>query len=109
MSLIVYIIIMQIDLISSLMMLTGTGFFACHGWQYTKLWWMTPSDQPVPGEFWKKRRKQAIAAGIILFIGFSLPSRGEAVAQYAAWKVSNASIWDRMFADKAALEDVVGR
>ena len=109
MSLIAYIIIMQIDLISSLMMLTGTGFFACHGWQYAKLWWVTPSDQPTPCAFWKKCRKQAIVAGVVLLIGISLPNRAEAVAQYAAWKIANASVWDRLFADKAALENAGGR
>jgi hypothetical protein len=109
MSLVIYVAIMQIDLITSIMMLAGAGFFGYRGWQYLKLWWVTPSDEPVPCEFWRKHRKQSIVMGVILMLGMSLPSRTEAIAQYAGWRLANASLWDRVFADKASFEDAVGK
>lgn len=110
MSLIVYIAIMQIDLISSLMMLSGAGFFGYHGVKYARMWWSTPSDLPVAYVFWKQRRRQAVVAGAVLLIGMALPGRAEAVAQYAAWKVANASVWERIFSSgRTPLDEVIGR
>ncbi len=109
MSIAIYLFVMQVELISNTMLMAGLTFFGYYGWQYVKLWWHTPSDEPVPSVFWKKRRKQTIVAGAVLLIGLALPSRTEAVAQYAAWKVANASVWDRLFTDKASFADTVGR
>jgi hypothetical protein len=99
--------IMQIETIARFMFLGGFGFFAWHGVKYARLWWVTPCDQPVDYGLWRKWRRQTIAAALALVVSFSLPSRAEAVAQYVGYKVANASVWDRMFGDRASFEEGV--
>lgn len=107
MNTLIYILIMWIGAISTVMTLFGVVFFGYYGYQYVCAWWKTPSDQAVTyfTEFWAKKRKQAIVAALVLFLGLSMPSRGEAVAWYAAYKAANASVWDRLFSSKAAVEE----
>jgi accessory gene regulator protein AgrB len=98
MSLLIYILIMQIGFISTVCTLVGLGYFGLHAWRYIKIWWDTPSDEPVVyGGMWPKRKRQCIVMAVVLIVGISLPSRNEAIAMTAAWKVANASVWDRLF------------
>lgn len=97
MNAIVYIVIMNIDLIAKLLFLAPLIFFLYHGKKYIQLWWNTPSDQPVVYGFWTKLRRRTVTALVCLVVGLSLPSRGDVIAQYVGYKVANASLWDRMF------------
>lgn len=109
MNALICIAIMQIGTISNICVIGSLSFFGYHFVKYARVWWVTPSDQPVPFEFFKTRRKQAIVMAVILGIGLSLPSRNEAVAQYVGWKTANASIWDRLFANNATVDQTVDR